>query len=73
MDILQISNHGIPSKANPHDGTRGRWTFIPAEDKILVKDEVKNKVYELNMTEITADEFINNGGDVTTSNESVGD
>jgi len=60
MQINNVDNN----KANPHDGTRGRWTFIPAEDRILVKDEVKGKVYSLLMEEIEAEKFINDGGNV---------
>lgn len=65
---LTLDNMDI-GKANPHDGTRGRWTFIPAEDKILVKDQLTEKVYSLNMTEITAYEYIDNGGDINLNQE----
>ena len=60
---IQIDNVNI-GKANPHDGTRGRWIIIPAEGRILLKDEISDKVYEINMTEITAYDFISNDGDV---------
>ena len=63
QEILDLNNLNI-GKANPHDGTRGFWSIIPADGKILLHDQVNNKVYELSMTEITPNEFINNGGDV---------
>tara|TARA_B110000503_G_C6767803_1_gene258143 strand:+ start:138 stop:356 length:219 start_codon:yes stop_codon:yes gene_type:complete len=63
LSEIKLDNTNI-GKANPHDGTRGSWTIIPAEGKLLVKDEVSNRVYEINMTEITPYNFINKGGNV---------
>ena len=60
---ITLDNTNV-GKSNPHDGTRGFWTIIPGEGRLLLKDNVNDRVYEINMTEITAYDFINSDGNL---------